>query len=152
MRFRHTLPSKTEPRSERRVAFLAVALATGFVTACSMPGGGLSNNAAPLTTASTNSSTIQAPHLESFVGERAWPSLRSAMITALHGSEDGERVMWKSSRAGVTGTVTPITTVTSGDGRRCRRIAITAATEDDADEVLSEACPVGVTGWQISPL
>ena len=152
MRFGHTTFGDNGIGPGRPAALAVIALTAGLLAACSMPGSALVNRTAPLTTSSTSPSNIEAPHLVSFVGERAWPSLRSAMITALHGSEDGERVMWKSSMAGVTGTVTPISTVTDGDGRRCRRIAITAATQEDADEVLSEACPVGVRSWQISPL
>ncbi|MEM8878266.1 MAG: hypothetical protein AAGD23_10395 [Pseudomonadota bacterium] len=152
MRFGHTRLGDDWIGRGKSTSLAVITITAGLVAGCSLPGGNLLNRSAPLTTSSTSPSNIEAPHLMSFVGERAWPSLRSAVITALHGSEDGERVMWKSSRAGVTGTVTPISTVTGGDGRRCRRISITAATEDDADEILSEACPVGIKGWRISPL
>ena len=88
---------------------------------------------------------------DSFVGNDAWPSLKTALITALVDREDGERVNWKGG--GVqSGTVTPIATLMAGDGRRCRRIAITAQMQGRADEVLSEACPVGASGWSVTPL
>jgi hypothetical protein len=152
MRFGHTT-RKTSLRCALGVRAVAtVMVVTPLLAACSMPGGNVLNSTGSITPASSGAAQLEAPHLVSFVGERAWPSLRSAMITALHGSEDGERVMWKSSTAGLSGTVTPLTTVTSGDGRRCRRIAITAATQQNANEILSEACPVGTGSWQISPL
>jgi hypothetical protein len=151
MRFGHTTSRRMTHPMMRIRSLAVIAMAVPMLVACSMPSGNLLDRTGSILP-SSGKTTLEAPHLVSFVGERAWPSLRSAMITALHGSEDGERVMWKSSTAGLSGTVTPLTTVTSGDGRRCRRIAITAATQQNANEILSEACPVGTGSWQISPL
>lgn len=99
----------------------------------------------------SNSTAVEAPYLVSFVGNDAWPSLKAALVTALVDREDGERVNWKGGHI-QSGTVTPIATVTSGDGRRCRRVAITAQSKGNADEMLSEACPIGANGWSVTPL
>lgn len=141
----------------RRLAGLARAAATSGVclsiAACSMPMNrfSLSESTGSIIPSLSRSTTVEAPYLVSFVGNDAWPSLKTALITALVDREDGERVNWKGG--GVqSGTVTPIATLMAGDGRRCRRIAITAQMQGRADEVLSEACPVGASGWSVTPL
>ena len=121
--------------------------------ACSMPMNrfSLSESTGSIIPSLSRSTAVEAPYLVSFVGNDAWPSLKAALITALIDREDGERVNWKGGHV-QSGTVTPIATVTSGDGRRCRRVAITAQAKGSADEILSEACPVGANGWSVTPL
>lgn len=123
------------------------------MAACSMP---MSKFSFTETTGSiipslSRTTAVEAPYLVSFVGSDAWPSLKTALITALIDREDGERVNWKGGNV-QSGTVTPIATTTAGDGRRCRRVAITAQSRRGADEVLSEACPIGANGWSVTPL
>lgn len=116
----------TTPAAMAR-ATAAIALSLGMA-ACSMP---MSKFSFTETTGSiipslSRTTAVEAPYLVSFVGSDAWPSLKTALITALIDREDGERVNWKGGNV-QSGTVTPIATTTAGDGRRCRRVAITRA-------------------------
>ncbi|MFN0262711.1 hypothetical protein ACKTEK_02420 [Tepidamorphus sp. 3E244] len=134
----------------RAVAAGALCIA---VAACSLPMNrfSLSQSTGSIIPSASNSTAVEAPFLVSFVGNDAWPSLKAALITALIDREDGERVNWKGGNVS-SGTVTPIGTLTAGDGRRCRRIAVTAKSGRGADEILSEACPIGTNGWSVTPL
>ncbi len=127
--------------------------ATLLAAGCSLPlnNFSLAERTGSIIPSLSRSTAVEAPHLVSFVGDAAWPSLKGALITALIDREDGERVTWKSN-GDASGTVTPITTVMAGDGRRCRRLAITADLPGRADEMLSEACPVGASAWSVTPL
>lgn len=131
----------------------AAATLAGTLAACSMSLSSLSlsERTGSIIPSLSGSTTVEAPHLVSFVGNDAWPALKTALVTALIDREDGERVNWKGGHI-VAGTVTPIATLTAGDGRRCRRVAITAQGSGRADEMLSEACPVGASGWSVTPL
>jgi surface antigen len=102
-----------------------------------------------LTTASAGP-RIEEEGISDRLGTGGWDAVRSAILRAIEGGEDGETFAWRSETNGLAGTVTPVSAYFGETGSVCRRLAITAARSDLSDVFLAEACRADSGHWRVT--